>query len=182
MAFSREGNGQCKVLSAELIDPRFSDVPQPAFEIMLEVQNEDGEVDSIYLEVSNRYGVGNNANKTQAQMTMESLMATGWQFGADFSQIGSMVGKTITYHAKKNSKGYINVYISNFAAKRINAAEAAQRVAAMTGRAAPAAVTTATAPAAGGQFAAPAAEPGAADNPFGAPAGAGGGQAGNPFA
>lgn len=176
-------NGQCQITAAELIDPRFSDVPQPAFELMLTVRNEESEEDVIYLEVSNRYGQGNNAQKTQAQMTMETLSAIGWKHGADFSQIGTLVNKVIGYHAKKNAKGYVNVYISTFSAKRISAADVAARVAAMTGGA-PAPVAAAVpvaAPAAaanpfgGGAAAAPAA---GASNPFGGGAAA---PAANPF-
>ena len=168
MSFSKEGDGVAIIKAADLIEPRFSDVPQGSFEIMLTVENEQGEKDAIYLEFSSRYGVGNNAQATQAQLSMESLAAIGWTHGADFSQIGNLVGKQINYYAKgtvKNGKTYINVYISKFEVKRLSAADVAARVAAMTG-------ATAAAPA-------PAATP---FNPFAQPAAAAPATAPNPFA
>lgn len=137
MGFSKEGNGVCTIKAADLIDPRFPDIPAGAFEVMLTVVNEQGEEDAIYLEMSTRYGQGNNAQKMQAQMSMESLIAIGWTGGSDFSGIGTLVGKQINYHAKassKNGKTYINVYISKFEVKKLSPADVAARVAAMTGQ------------------------------------------------
>lgn len=169
MGFSKEGNGQCQIKAADLIDPRFQDIPAGAFEVMLTVVNEQGEEDAIYLEMSTRYGTGNNAQKTQAQMSMESLMAIGWTGGADFSQIGTLVNRTIPYHAKrseKNGKSYLNVYISKFEVKKISAAEVAARVAAMTGQRPPAAQPQPVAPPPASPFGQTAPAGGTAFNPF----------------
>lgn len=168
MGFSKEGNGICTVKAADLIEPRFT---AGAFEVMLTVVNEQGEEDVIYLEMSTRYGQGNNAQKTQAQMSMESLTAIGWTAGDDFSQIGMLVNRQIPYHAKastKNGKTYLNVYISKFEVKKLSAADVAARVAAMTGQRPPVAAPV---------------PPPAAASPFAAPtAGGAGGAAFNPFA
>ena len=162
------------VKATELIDPRFTDVPQPAFEVMLTVVNAEGEEDAIYMEFSRRYGSGNNAQKTQAQMSMDSLLLIGWTGGMDFSQVQTLVGKQVNYRAKMNTKGYMNVYVSAFAPKSISAADAAQRAAAMMHGAAPTpAPTPAAAPAAPAPYTPP--------NPFGGAAPAAPAQHANPF-
>ena len=138
MAITKEGDYRAQITAADIIDPRFQDVPQPAFEIMLTVKTEHGEDGQIFLEFSRRSGQGNMASKTQTEISMESLTASGWAAGADFSRLPEMVGKVINVRTHKNTKGYINLYISTFATTKISPAEAAARVSAMTG-AAPAA-------------------------------------------
>lgn len=135
MGITKEGEYRAQITAADIIDPRFPDVPQPAFEVMLTVKTEHGEDGQIFLEFSRRNGQGNMASKTQTEISMESLNAAGWAAGADFSRLPEMVGKVINVRTHKNTKGYINLYVATFATTKISPAEAAARVSAMTGTA-----------------------------------------------
>ena len=167
MSLTKEGTYQAQIKAVTPIEPRFPEVPQPAFELMFNIQTEHGEEAEIYLEFSCRMGKGNNAQKTQSAMSAETLHAIGYAAGADFSRIGELVGKVVPINVKKSDKGYYNAYFATYTTTKIDPSSLAARVAAMTqGGAAPAN------PFSGGtQTAATAA------NPFG-----GGAAPANPFA
>jgi hypothetical protein len=170
MPITKEGIQKMQITAAFPIEARFPNIPQPAFEIMFSVRTEDGEVGEVYLEFSQRMGVGNSANKTQAQMSAETLASIGWTGRLDFSNIGNMAGKVCDVNAKKNDKGHMNLYFSSYSTTKLDPATLAQRVAALTGAPSAAAVSAASPFGAPAAPAAPfGAAPGAAAaSPFGA--------------
>ena len=168
MSVTKEGVQQMQITAACPIEARFPNIPQPAFELMFNVRTEEGETGEVYLEFSQRQGTGNNSNKTQAQLSAETLAAIGWAGGYDYSNIGTLAGKVVNVNAKKNDKGHINLYFSSYSTTKLDPATLAQRMAALTG--APAAAVPVASPFGG----APAAGPfGGVASPFGgAPAAA----------
>ena len=131
MSFSKEGSGRCTITAVDWIEPRFEGA-EGGFELEFKVKNAEGEEDSIFLEISQRYGQKNNAGKTQHQITRELLDAAGWTGGDDFSNIEEMVGKEINYNCVKNKKGYLTVYMSQFSNVKISKEEALKRLLALT--------------------------------------------------
>jgi len=132
MPLTKEGTCQAQIKAVTPIEPRFPDVPQPAFELMFNIQTEYGEETEIYLEFSGRLGKGNNAQKTQSALSAETLHAIGYAAGADFSRIGELVGKVVNINVKKSEKGYYNAYFSTYSTTKLDPAALAARVAAMT--------------------------------------------------
>ena len=134
MSLTKEGTYQAQIKAVTPIEPRFPEVPQPAFELMFNIQSEHGEEAEIYLEFSGRMGKGNNAQKTQSAMSAETLHAIGYAAGADFSRIGELVGKVVPINVKKSDKGYYNAYFATYTTTKLDPASLAARVAAMTGQ------------------------------------------------
>ena len=133
---NEEGQHQTVITSVDVIDLRFKREGQntdDAFELKFTCQAQDGTTCHTYLEVSSRYGTGNKSNKTQAEITVETLQSIGWTGGYDFSQIGSIVGKPCTINVVKkavNGKEYLNYYIAGgYSETKIAPDEIARRVA-----------------------------------------------------
>ena len=139
--FKSEGTYQVTITKAELAEPKFA--PPPAFDVCLQVTGDDGQSDWWRGEVSSAYGKGNAKDRTQAQLTMETLRRVGYQ-GQDLSQIGSLVGVKTTatvVATEKNGKTYHNVrYLGDAgdAPVAIDPQTIAQRIAAIFGGQAPA--------------------------------------------
>lgn len=86
-----------QVCSVQAIESRFN--TPSAFELAFEVglfdeQKQPLKKVDVYLEISMRYGTGNNAQKTQKDMTFETLRALGLE-GEDLSapRLATLVGK-----------------------------------------------------------------------------------------
>ena len=164
-----EGNYEAVIQSAELIEPRFNDMPANAFEIHLPVKTDHGEEADVYLEISSRYGQGTKSSQTQAQISMDTLLSVGWQYGVEWSRISTLVGKRVPIYTKrsKTKPSIMNAYISTSDARivPISPEEAVRRAQMMLGQPSlPPAPTQA---------------PPVPANPFG---GGGSATAGNPFA
>lgn len=171
---TQTGDVKVKITDALLADAKFADYP--AFDVALQVTTADGQNDWWRGEVSGNYGRGNFSDRTQAEITVETLNKIGWQHGADFSQIRSLINVDTIAHvetSEKNGKTYYNVkWIGGGgggeAPKAIDASSLAQRLAMITG--APAVAQPAAAPAqatAASPFAGTAPAPAApAHNPF----------------
>lgn len=134
----------------------------------------------IYLELSGRYGMGNDSQKTWWQITKEKLNKLGWQGDLDLTKLGQLVNKPcrMSYSTvDKDGKPHKNGPKWNFSFRKeveeIDPASANAMLAQMMGGGMPAAPAPAAAPATAFAFnaAAPAAAPAApaaaaAPNPF----------------
>jgi hypothetical protein len=137
MSVTQEGAFQAQVKNVEIIEPRFQDMPPESFELKFDLQLANGETGETYLEVSTRMGKGNMSDRSQVQITMETLEKLGWTHGMDFSKVTTFIGKVINVTVKKSANGkYMNIYLNGgFADKPLPAAELARRVALLTGQA-----------------------------------------------
>lgn len=80
-------NGQ--IIEAKSIDHRFNKPNAFEIQFVVGIFGEDGKPKSkieTYLEVSSEYGKGNNASKTQWEMTKETLVSLGF-VGEDISNV-----------------------------------------------------------------------------------------------
>mgnify|MGYP000843538846 FL=1 len=150
--FKQAGDFEGKILEAIVAASKFKPDDPEAFDICLHIQGPEyggmPQSDWWYGEISNEYGRGNYATKTQREITLANLERIGWEHGLDLSKLDTLVGKTIPFsvvaRAGKEKKVYFDVkYIggSTFGPKRLDPAEAARRIAAMaksTAAAAPA--------------------------------------------
>lgn len=140
-----------------------------AVDIVLEMNDKEGEHQVWRAEYSTAYGTGNNANRTRAQMAVDALASIGWKNGHDFSAFDTeMVGKIVPIsvrwtYSESAGRWYKNVYLGHGGIRKIGKAAALDIIRAIAGGAAPAPQPAATQQ----QAAAPA-------NPFAQPA--------NPFA
>lgn len=81
--FEKVGKTIVRILEAYCAEAnKFEDTPANAIAIAVEVQEIDGPGEGAWTgEVSDRYGIGNAAGKTQTEMTCQSLISTGWDCG-----------------------------------------------------------------------------------------------------
>lgn len=105
-----DGYYDAVVRAADIIENRFS--PEEGYEVEIEVGVFDAEKKPItkafvYLELSMRPGVGNNANRTSYEVSMEKLAKLGFAGGDDLSRIGEIVGKPcrVSYQTKDPKTG-----------------------------------------------------------------------------
>lgn len=87
-----------QICSVQAIESRFNtpDAFELAFEVgIFDEQKQPLKKVDVYLEISMRYGTGNNAQKTQKDMTFETMHALGFE-GEDLSapRLATLVGKS----------------------------------------------------------------------------------------
>lgn len=105
----KDGIYDAVIRGISVIENRFK--AEDGFEIEIEVGIFDAEkkpltVENIYQELSARPGVGNNANKTSYDITMEQLVKLGFEGKDDLTRLGELVGKNCRVSHKTNdSKG-----------------------------------------------------------------------------
>lgn len=164
-----EGYYKAQILSVKPIKNRFN---KPGFELMFEVGvfAEDGQTAAgeaeVYLEISNEYGQPPMNDRTQKEISFQTLASLGWQHGEDITKLPSLVNATCQVRCKKDSKGNDRFYFSSKRQVEELDMNTAQQLMAQLGGGAstPAAGVFNTAPASGA-FGAPA--PAAANvNPF----------------
>ena len=129
----------------------------------------------VFLEISNRYGIGNESQKMWWQITKEKLDKLGWQGDLDITKVGQLVNKLCRLQystVDKDGKPHKNGPRWNFSFRKeieeIDAASANAMLAQMMGGGMPAATPfafNAGAPA-NGVTAAPAPAGATAPNPF----------------
>ena len=143
--FKQAGNFKGKVIETMIAEPKFSKDPN-AFDVCLKVEGPDGQSDWWRGEMSPKYGTGNFAGKTQAQITIGDLVKVGFT-GQDFGTLDAQfVGKEINFTVVERTyegKSYYDVkYIggNDYAPKGLTPDAMAQRMAAMGFAAAPVAV------------------------------------------
>lgn len=179
MRFQSEGTFPVVIRQATVAEPKFA--APPAFDVCIEVESADGCKDWWRGEVSQNYGKGNLKDRTQAQITMETLTRLGLP-NNDLTQLHTLVGRQTSAYVKasdSNGRTYFNVRgLGDFAEEiqPIDPASVQARIAALFGTAPAPAPTAPVAPPVQPAVTFPAAAP--AGNPFGAPGAA---PAGNPF-
>ena len=169
MSFRQEGDFPVEIIEAVTAEPKFA--KPPAFDICIHVKTEDGQDGWWRGEISTTHGKGNFADRTQAQITLETLQKIGLQ-GTDLTNIGTLVGMKTVAHVEGTtketdygSKTYYNIKylgVGGDIPVRIDGNAMAQRLSQLFGTPAPAPAATVQQP---------------ATNPFGAP----GTAAPNPF-
>jgi len=89
--FTSAGNKTVTIGEVRFSDPKFSKDPN-AFDVNIHVTNKEApaEMDWVRMEFSGDYGKGNFANRTQAQISMESLRKLGFE-GDDLTQIAEQL-------------------------------------------------------------------------------------------
>lgn len=116
MSFTAEGNFAVTIQEAFYTPSKFG--PEDSSDLVVEVmanpgQGVDGQSDFWLGELSNRQGRGNNADKTNLQLTLATLLKLGISQDAFFDDpvaaANSLVGKQTVAWVKKNDKGYYNV-------------------------------------------------------------------------
>ena len=90
--FTSEGTFAVVITEACTAEPKFAQAP--AFDVCLKVKdkNDPSQEDWWRGEVSSRYGLGNFASQTQAEITFNALAKIGFQGGQDYSRIAELVG------------------------------------------------------------------------------------------
>lgn len=107
--FRAEGEYSVVIKQALIAEAKFNKDPN-SFDACLLCEAEDGTNDWWRGEVSSRWGTGNASDRTQAQLTIESLTRAGLPNG-DMSQFHNMVGMktTITVEQSKKDPKYFNI-------------------------------------------------------------------------
>lgn len=101
-----------KIKAVDIIEPRFKESGENAFEVQFTVEDEEGKEIELFLEVSDRAGMGTLAGKSQMQITKETLGHLGYKFGDDYSQVETLIGSPCRVRAKLNAKGNLNYYFA----------------------------------------------------------------------
>ncbi len=113
MSTITEGYYNGVIKSVEPIEPRFKDMGENAFELLFVVDIEEKGEFEVFLEVSQRYGQGTLQNKTQLEITNETLKGLGYEKGNDLSDLDSLTGKACRIRAKEGTNGRMNFYFSS---------------------------------------------------------------------
>lgn len=164
--FRQEGIFTGKVLEVMCAEPKFNPDDPNAFDICVKVKGPDldgkPQEDWWRGEISEKYGVGNFANKTRREITLGDLRKIGFE-GNDLSKLGDLVGKDIEFTVasrEHDGKTYYDVkYIGNdFKPKKLDPNTLQARMAAqgLTGAPPTGGATQQAAPAQPAQAAAPA--------------------------
>ena len=110
MSFTTDGSINVEIIGTAVTAAKFA--PAPALDVWLQIKSEDGASDWWRGEISTNYGRGNYADRTQAQITADSLASIGYQHGADLAQLNSLIGTSTQAFVKRNEKDgrvYYNV-------------------------------------------------------------------------
>lgn len=107
--FTAEGKFEVEILDAMVAQPKFC-TEEGSFDIALKVRDDEGHEDWWRGEVSSEYGRGNFSDRTQAELTLESLERAGWTGGTNFGQINQMVGLRTSVKVK-GKDGYFNINV-----------------------------------------------------------------------
>lgn len=143
MSFKRDGDIPCKITETCLGESRFDNVNAVGgFDIALKVEDasDNSQSDWVRMEFSTNFSKAKNCtDKTQAQMTLDTLQRIGFKGGEDLSRLDELVGVAATVHTAKSDDGkYINAkYIltgGGNAQKKMDAAEIKRRMAAIIGK------------------------------------------------
>ena len=130
---------EAKVLSVDFAEPISSKAdPTRAFDVVLSLQDKEGESQTWRSEISSNYGTGNNANKTRAELTLSALALVGFK-NPDISALeAELTGKLIpitvrwSYYPAKDT-WYKNVYLGHGGLRKIEKAKALAIMRAISG-------------------------------------------------
>lgn len=134
-AEQRYFNGTIK--DVDIIAPRYDDMGSDSFEIAFIVTEEGTENDvELYLEVSDRYGMGTLKDKKQSILTVETLKGLEYQHGCDFSRVNELIGAPCRVRGKRNAKGTrMNYYFTSSKRESLSPEEIVKRTRALMGQA-----------------------------------------------
>lgn len=125
------------VVTADIAEPRFDNVPPGTFDIVFDMCREDnGEHIEISLECSTAMCGFKQDECTRIEFSAKVLQAIGYTHGDDFSQIEELVGKSFPVYGKKQFSKTGKAYWSwNFSTQRrrvkVSAKDLSARVKAM---------------------------------------------------
>ena len=173
--FTKAGDFKVKIIATCLSDPKFDSAGPGAFDVCLHLEDTADSTQSEWWhgEMSQNYGKGSFSDRTQAQITMNTLEKIGFVGGQDMTRLDELIGKETIAHvdssvSAKDGKTYFNVkWIGGGGAAptAISKDEVKRRMAALMGsgtgaaapvtQAAPATATAATAKPAGGKIPSP---------------------------
>ena len=102
-----------KIEGVELLEPRFKEAGENAFELCFSCNDEEGQPVEVFVEVSGRYGQGTLSAKTQFEIATDQLKSLGYEHGNDFSRVDELIGKDCRIKAKLNTKGNMVYYFTN---------------------------------------------------------------------
>jgi hypothetical protein len=102
-----------KIDGVELLEPRFKEAGENAFDLCFSCPDEEGQPVEVFVEVSGRYGQGVLAAKTQFEIATEQLKSLGYDHGNDFSRVDELIGKPCRIKAKLTTKGNMVYYFTN---------------------------------------------------------------------
>lgn len=137
--YKKAGTFEGKILETLIAEPKFND-DDNAFDVCLKIQGPDYEgqpqIDWWRGEMSTRYGKGNMAHLTQAEITLENLQKIGFE-GGDLTRLDEqLIGKTVNITVESREykgKTYYDIkYINGDSApKAIAPTDLQKRMAAM---------------------------------------------------
>lgn len=136
MSFHSEGTFQVAIMAAEISESKFNKNDPQAFDVCLLVRTQDGQEDWWRGECSGAYGVGNASDRTQLQLTTETLIKVGLPDG-NLGRYKELVGKQTVATTKQSSCGkYYNVRYLGGATANVEALDpqaAQNKIAALLG-------------------------------------------------
>ena len=126
-----EGTFNGVIKDAKIIQHRFK--PEAGYEVKLEVVTNDNGTASIYLDMREDYvSAGAMKGRKQVEASLVTLEKLGL-LNNDLSKVKELRAKPIQIFGKKNDKGHLNFYISNFEEKEVDPAIAAKEIAMLIG-------------------------------------------------
>jgi hypothetical protein len=137
--------GPATITKLDFIAPRYEqglseDDIENGFEIMFELKLGDTDnIARVFLEFTNRNGVGKMADKTQKQMSLETLKTIGLVGEeGNMSDLKTAVGKVVSVWQKESTKineqtgePYVNTYFSKSTLRKLTSNDVKNRIAAM---------------------------------------------------
>lgn len=137
MSFNSAGTFPVTIKQIEITPAKFLPNDPNAFDMMVLVESDDGQADWWRGECSTRHGVGNASDRTQTQLTTETLTKIGLLNG-DLNQYMGLIGVKTVATVKTSSCGnYYNLkYLGGGGAYKVeplDQAEGQRRMAAMLG-------------------------------------------------
>ena len=119
------------IIGAEPLQPKQKAAPDGAFDVGLNIQDDEGNSDWWRGEYSEREGIGNAAGKRQCEMTMASLARIGFK-GDDLTTLAEqLMGQKIPCNVKKSTsqgKDYYNLNIGGAFIETIGMDEMKRRI------------------------------------------------------
>lgn len=143
--FNESGTFTVTVRDAYLTEAKFNKDDPYAFDVFLDLVTVDGSQSGGWQgECSERYGVGNAADKTQTEMTLATLEKVGWQQGQEITTetISDMIGLEFDVEVvgrKHSGRDYYDVkYLGSSKPKRLSREDADARAARLFAKTKPA--------------------------------------------
>ena len=138
--FTKAGDIKVKIIETCLAECKFENAAAVGgFDVCIKVEDvaDPAQTDWWRGEFSPNFGQGKLSDRTQAQITLQSLERLGFEGGQDFSRLDELVGKETVAHIEVSADGkYHNLKwlgTGGNAPKKLDPAEAAKRMKAIMG-------------------------------------------------